>query len=202
MLGEVCRKVVESMQDKEVWDFFINSMQRTCPKSDAQTFGELKVTIDFFKNFCGDNVRYLASAERSPGDHQGQFATGYRWPYGPVAVITPFNFPLEIPVLQMMGALFMGNKVLVKPDVKTGMPLEQFVRLLHYCGLPKTDLSLIYSDGPVTEQILKKAPVNQTLFTGSSHVAEHLMKNLRGKVKIEDAGFDWKILGPDVPKDQ
>ena len=69
MLGEVCRKVVESMQDKEVWDFFINSMQRTCPKSDAQTFGELKVTIDFFKNFCGDNVRYLASAERSPGDH-------------------------------------------------------------------------------------------------------------------------------------
>jgi 1-pyrroline-5-carboxylate dehydrogenase len=41
-----------------------------------------------------------------------------------VAVITPFNFPLEIPVLQMMGALFMGNKVLVKPDIRTGMPLE------------------------------------------------------------------------------
>jgi 1-pyrroline-5-carboxylate dehydrogenase len=57
------------MQDKEVWDFFINSIQRTCPKSEVQTFGELKVTIDFFKNFCGDNVRYLASAERSPGDH-------------------------------------------------------------------------------------------------------------------------------------
>jgi 1-pyrroline-5-carboxylate dehydrogenase len=60
---------------------------------------------------------------------------------------------------------------------------------------------LIYSDGPVTEHILKKAPVNQTLFTGSSHVAEHLMKQLKGKVRIEDAGFDWKILGPDVPKD-
>ncbi len=124
MLGEVCRKVVESMQDKEVWNFFIDCIQRTCPKSTAQTYGELKVTIDFFKNFCGDNVRYLANAERSPGDHLGQFATGYRWPYGPVSVITPFNFPLEIPVLQMMGALFMGNKVLVKPDVKTAMPLE------------------------------------------------------------------------------
>ena len=101
----------------------------------------------------------------------------------------------------MMGALFMGNKVLVKPDIRTGMPLEQFVRLLHHCGLPKEDLSLIYSDGHVTEYILKKAPVNQTLFTGSSTVAEHLVKQLKGKVRIEDAGYDWKILGPDVPKD-
>jgi 1-pyrroline-5-carboxylate dehydrogenase len=33
MLGEVCRKVVESMQDKAVWDFFIQCIQRTCPKS-------------------------------------------------------------------------------------------------------------------------------------------------------------------------
>lgn len=74
-------------------------MQRSCPKSFAQTHGELKVTVDFFKNFCGDQVRYLAEATRSPGDHAGQFATGYRWPYGGVAVITPFNFPLEIPVL-------------------------------------------------------------------------------------------------------
>lgn len=40
----------------------------------------------------------------------------------------------------------------------------------------------------------------QTLFTGSSHVAEKLMAALKGKVKIEDAGFDWKILGPDAPK--
>ena len=32
----------------------------------------------------------------------------FRWPYGPVAIVAPFNFPLEIPVLQMMGALYMG----------------------------------------------------------------------------------------------
>jgi 1-pyrroline-5-carboxylate dehydrogenase len=156
LLGEVCRKVVETMQHKDVWEFFIQSIQRSCPKSYAQTHGELKVTIDFFKNFCGDNVRFLAESKRSPGDHQGQFATSYRWPYGPVGVITPFNFPLEIPVLQMMGALFMGNKVLVKPDIRTGMPLEQFVRLLHFCGLPQNDLSLLYCDGSVAEHVFKK----------------------------------------------
>jgi len=33
-----------------------------------------------------------------------------------VAIITPFNFPLEIPALQLMGALFMGNKPLLHVD--------------------------------------------------------------------------------------
>lgn len=37
-----------------------------------------------------------------------------------------------------------------------------------------------------------------TLFTGSSHVAEKLASDLNGRIKLEDAGFDWKILGPDV----
>jgi 1-pyrroline-5-carboxylate dehydrogenase len=37
-----------------------------------------------------------------------------------------------------------------------------------------------------------------TLFTGSSKVAEKLAVDLKGRIKLEDAGFDWKILGPDV----
>ena len=35
-----------------------------------------------------------------------------------VAIITPFNFPLEIPALQLMGALYMGNKPILKVDSK------------------------------------------------------------------------------------
>lgn len=99
MLSEVNRKVVETMHDPEVLQFFVRCVQRCAPKSYAQTVAEIKVTIDFFENFCGDRVRFLAHSERQPGDHAGQFNTGYRWPYGPVACITPFNFPIEIPVL-------------------------------------------------------------------------------------------------------
>jgi 1-pyrroline-5-carboxylate dehydrogenase len=53
-----------------------------------------------------------------PGDHSGQQSSGYRWPFGAVGLITPFNFPLEIPVLQLMGALYMGNKPLVHAEHK------------------------------------------------------------------------------------
>ena len=48
------------------------------------------------------------------------------------------------------------------------------------------------------EKLLKKVKPRNILFTGSSTVAEHLSKAFSGKVKIEDAGYDWKILGPDV----
>jgi len=37
-----------------------------------------------------------------------------------------------------------------------------------------------------------------TLFTGSSRVADKLAVDLKGRIKLEDAGFDWKVLGPDV----
>jgi 1-pyrroline-5-carboxylate dehydrogenase len=47
---------------------------------------------------------------------------------------------------------------------------------------------------------LVKSEVRNTLFTGSSRVGEHLAKVLNGKIKLEDGGYDWKLLGPDVPK--
>jgi len=176
--------------------------QRSVPKSTPQVQAEIRVTRNFFENFSGDQVRFLAEAKSFPGDHQGQSCTGYRWPYGPVGIITPFNFPIEIPVLQLMGALFMGNKPTLKPDTRCSFPMEEWLRMLHYCGLPKEDVDFLHADGPIMEHILKKGGAQNTLFTGSSHIGEHLVKALQGKVKLEDGGFDWKILGPDVPKNQ
>jgi 1-pyrroline-5-carboxylate dehydrogenase len=125
-------------------------------------------------------------------------SNGYRWPYGPVAIITPFNFPLEIPLLQVMGALYMGNKPVLKVDSKVSIVMDQMLRLLHACGLPADDLDFINSDGATMNKLLLEANLKMTLFTGSSRVAEKLAADLNGQVKLEDAGFDWKILGPDV----
>merc|ERR1712166_813821 len=50
-------------------------------------------------------------------------------------------------------------------------------------------------------KLIAEAPFRVTQFTGSSEVAETLAAQTHGKVKIEDAGFDWKIFGGDVPSD-
>ncbi|KAL3769542.1 hypothetical protein ACHAWO_011055 [Cyclotella atomus] len=198
MFGEISRKAGEALSDPTIAQFFVDTIQKTVPKSHAQAMGEVKVTADFLKNFGGDNVRFLAKSFGVPGDHYGQFSHGHRWPYGAVAIVAPFNFPLEIPVLQLMGALFMGNKPVLKPAEKCALVMEQFLHLLHDCGMPKRDVDLLNCQGPVAERLILDADVRLTQFTGSSRVAEMLLEKTKGKVKIEDAGFDWKILGPDV----
>ncbi|KHN24897.1 Delta-1-pyrroline-5-carboxylate dehydrogenase 12A1, mitochondrial [Glycine soja] len=68
-------------------------------------------------------VRFLVRSFAVPGNHVGQRCHGFRWPYGPVTIITPFNFPLEIHALQLMGALYMANKPVLKIDSKSKISL-------------------------------------------------------------------------------
>ncbi|KVH98740.1 Aldehyde dehydrogenase, conserved site-containing protein [Cynara cardunculus var. scolymus] len=198
LYGDISSKAGHMLSLPEVSDFFAKLIQRVAPKSYQQALGEVYVTGKFLENFSGDQVRFLARSFGVPGNHLGQQSHGFRWPYGPVAVITPFNFPLEIPLLQLMGALYMGNKPILKVDSKVSIVMEQMLRLLHDCGMPVEDVDFINSDGKTMNKILLEAKPRMTLFTGSSRVANKLADDLNGKVKLEDAGFDWKILGPDV----
>lgn len=99
MYGDVCAKAGALMRDPDVEKYFTHLIQRVTPKSYVQANGEYVVTRKFVENFAGDNVRQLVDGFQYPGDHLGQLTTGMRWPYGPVGLITPFNFPLEIPAL-------------------------------------------------------------------------------------------------------
>jgi len=196
--GDASARIAAKLKQPEVEDFFVKLIQRVAPKSDGQARGEVRVTQKFIENFGSDNPRFLAKSFAVPGDHAGQMSHGHRWPYGPVTLIAPFNFPFEIPVLQLLGALYMGNKVLLKCDTKVSVVMEQTLRLFHECGMPMKDVDMIHCDGPAMHEILLTAQPRMTLFTGSSRVGELLARDLHGRIKLEDAGFDWKVLGPDV----
>merc|ERR1712232_329830 len=156
------------------------------------------VTADFYKNWGGDNPRFNASGMHVSGDHAGQESKGYRWPYGPVALVSPFNFPIEIPGLQLGGCLMMGNKPTLKAASTVSVVMEQVLRMMIHCGMPPEDVDLIHCGGRTMGGLIKNGPYRVTQFTGSSVTAEDLASDSRGKVRLEDAGFDWKILGPDV----
>lgn len=199
MLGEVSFRMATLLDDPEIADYFTRLIQSVMPKSYKQCLGEVTVVKQFLKNFSGDQVRFLAAGHNTPGDHLGQQPQDYRWPFGPVVIITPFNFPLEIPALQLMGALYMGNRPLIKSATTVSLVIEQFLRLLFICGLPKTDVDLIHCRGEIMNELLRQGRdiIRLVQFTGSSQVAEELAILMHGKIRIEDAGFDWKILGPD-----
>mmetsp|Transcript_85435 Transcript_85435/g.160903 ORF Transcript_85435/g.160903 Transcript_85435/m.160903 type:complete len:556 (+) Transcript_85435:34-1701(+) len=197
MLGDVCTAAAREMSKPEVQHFYARLIQRLTPKSWRQAMGEPTIVRKWLEDFSCDNVRFLAKSFGVPGDHPGQSSVGYRFPYGGVSVITPFNFPLEICGIQTLSALLMGNMCTTKVDEKVQICMEQFLRMLHHLGLPKEDVNLIYCSGPVMNEILVRGDCRMTLFTGSQVIAEKLCQDLKGRVKLEDAGFDWKVLGPD-----
>jgi len=198
-LGQVCARAAALLAEPEIRDYFTKLIQRVMPKSWNQCMGEVTVTRVFLENLAGDGVRFLARGFSNPGNHTGQESRGYRWPYGPVVIIAPFNFPLEIPALQLVGALAMGNRPLIKPETKVSVVLEQFVRLLIHAGLNPSDLDMIHCKGKDMGKLIETARdhIRLVQFTGSSGVAEHLSDVMNGAVRIEDAGFDWKVIGPD-----
>lgn len=198
MYGQISEKVADFLRSSEGESFFTRLIQRVMPKDTEQCRGEVTVTATFLENFSGDQVRFLGKGQTTPGNHLGQEAIDYRWPHGPVAVITPFNFPLEIMALQTMGALYMGNKPVLKQATTTSIVAEAFVRLLLHCGMPPEDLLLIHCGGQVMEKLVANPVIRFTQFTGSTSVAERLLELTRGKCRIEDAGFDWKIMGPNA----
>ena len=203
MLGNVCAKAAALLADPEVEGFFVRLIQRVMPKSDNQCLGEVRVTRTFLENFAGDGVRFLGRSFSNPGDHLGQESSGYRWPFGSVVIVAPFNFPLEIPALQFLGALFMGNRPLIKSATTVGIVFEQFLRLLIHCGLPAIDSDMIHCRGSKMGKLISDAndKIRMVQFTGSCEVAERISEDMNGKIRVEDAGFDWKVIGPDYDPD-
>ncbi len=202
--GDMCRNAAQVLRSDEGNRFFTKLINIVFPKGWDQCKGEVDCVANFLETFSGNGVRNLAIGQTTPGNYSGDEPRDYRWPFGPVAIITPFNFPLEIMALQLMGALFMGNKPILKTASITSIVGEAFVRLLLHCGMPKDDMLLIHCSGSVMEKLVsaknkdKQFIVQLTQFTGGSDVARKLLKITEGRVKIEDAGFDWKILGPHV----
>lgn len=67
-----------------------------------------------------------------------------------MSVITPFNFPLEIPVLQLMGALYMGNKPVLKVDSKvSSKPYEGITPCLQVFSHQTGNIFSIWKSGTI-----------------------------------------------------
>jgi aldehyde dehydrogenase (NAD+) len=90
---------------------------------------------------------------------------------GPVAVITPWNFPVAIPVWKIAPALVSGNTVVFKPASLTPLTAALMVEIFAECGLPPGVLNLVYGGGrEVGDTIVKHPAIRAVSFTGSNDV--------------------------------
>lgn len=134
-------------------------------KAVAEALGDVDEAIDFLTFYAREEVRLN---KHNP-------ATRAR---GPIAVISPWNFPLAIPCGMVSGALVAGNTVLLKSAEQTPLIAEVLVSLLHEAGIPKEALIHLPGMGEsVGDALVKDARVAAIIFTGSKAVGQLITKN-------------------------
>jgi RHH-type proline utilization regulon transcriptional repressor/proline dehydrogenase/delta 1-pyrroline-5-carboxylate dehydrogenase len=142
---------------------------REAGKTCANAVAEVREAVDF--------LRYYAAQVRRDFDNATHV------PLGPVACISPWNFPLAIFTGQVAAALAAGNVVLAKPAEQTPLVAAAAVRALHAAGVPAGALQLLPGRGEtVGAALVADARVHGVLFTGSTEVARLLQRALAGRL--------------------
>ncbi|HLR68644.1 MAG TPA: CoA-acylating methylmalonate-semialdehyde dehydrogenase [Virgibacillus sp.] len=113
------------------------------------------------------------------GDALPEIATGidgsiWRYPIGVVAGITPFNFPMMVPLWMYPLAIACGNTFVLKTSERTPILAERLVELFYQSGFPKGVLNLVHGGKDVVNSILENPAIEAISFVGSEPVAKHV----------------------------
>jgi RHH-type proline utilization regulon transcriptional repressor/proline dehydrogenase/delta 1-pyrroline-5-carboxylate dehydrogenase len=141
---------------------------REAGKSLPNAIAEVREAVDF--------LRYYAAQVRDGFDN----AT--HRPLGPVACISPWNFPLAIFTGQVAAALAAGNTVLAKPAEETPLIAALATGLLHEAGVPPDALHLLPGAGEVGAALVGDPRIHGVMFTGSTDVARLIARKLAGRL--------------------
>ncbi len=119
---------------------------------------------------------------------------------GVVGVVSPWNFPIGVPIWGITPALLAGNSVVFKPSELTPIAGHELVKIYHEAGIPKNVLNLILGKAK-TGRYLVESDINMISFTGSSLVGKEIASkggNSLKKIVLELGGSDPAIICEDA----
>jgi acyl-CoA reductase-like NAD-dependent aldehyde dehydrogenase len=114
---------------------------------------------------------------------RGRVAFTRRYPIGPIAAISPFNFPFNLAAHKLAPAVAAGNPIVLKPATKTPLSALVLADALDKAGLPKGALSVLPMSRETGDRLVTDDRFKLLTFTGSSAVGWS-MKARAGKKKV------------------
>jgi malonate-semialdehyde dehydrogenase (acetylating)/methylmalonate-semialdehyde dehydrogenase len=113
------------------------------------------------------------------GAHSSEVSTGIDvhtrlQPLGVVAGITPFNFPVMVPLWMVASAVACGNAFVLKPSEKDPSPSLLLAELFQQAGVPDGVLNVVHGDREAVEAILAHPGIAAVSFVGSTPIARHV----------------------------
>ncbi len=133
---------------------------------------------------------------------KGRNAIVRRFPIGPIAGISPFNFPLNLALHKVAPAIASGNTIVLKPPTRDPLTMLIFAEIVDAAGVPKGAVSIMPMDREVGDALVEDPRFKLLSFTGSPDVG-WAMKNRAGmkKVVLELGGNAGVIVDSDADVD-
>jgi len=166
----------------------------------AEGEGDVQEAIDFLEYIAGEGRRLLG--ETTPSELPNKFCMTVRQPLGVVGCITPWNFPMAIPVWKIGAALVSGNTIVFKPASLTPLSVATLAGILSEAGLPPGVLNVVTGSGrTVGMEIVENPRVKAVSFTGGVPAGREIYvaaaKHLK-PVEVELGGKNPQIVMPDA----
>ena len=133
---------------------------------------------------------------------KGRYGIVKRFPIGPIAGISPFNFPLNLALHKIAPAIASGNTIVLKPPSRDPLTMLLFAEIVEAAGTPKGAVSIMPMDREVGDALVDDPRFKLLSFTGSPDVGWE-MKRRAGmkKVVLELGGNAGVIVDSDSDLD-
>ena len=165
----------------------------------ADSHGEFLRALEVVEYMCG--VPELLKGEHSKNVGPGIDSWSERQALGVCAGITPFNFPVLVPMWMFIPAIACGNTIVLKPSEKDPSSTLKLVELLSEAGLPDGVVNIVNGDKEAVDTLLTDPRIQAVSFVGSTPVAEYIYTTgcANGKrVQALGGGKNHAIIMPDA----
>lgn len=196
--GEILRVTADLLEQNI--DIVAETASREMGKTKNEMIGEVKRGASILRYFAQEGMR--ATGEVLPSANESKILYSMRVPLGVVAAITPWNFPVAIPLWKIAPALVYGNTVVWKPSIEAALTGKLIGELFDQAGLPKNVLTVVQGRGSSVGQVLIEAPeVKAITFTGSNSVGKNILNtagHMNKKIQLELGGKNAAIILADA----
>ena len=189
--AEVCHEIGDAIDDR--FDDLVSWLVRDQGKPRSEAVGELETAREQYHNAAEDVKRDETPIIPSASRHKRVLTV--RKPHGVVGVITPWNFPLNIPSEYLAPALAAGNAVVWCPAPTTSVVAVKFMQALAETSLPDGAVNLVTGDGPVVgNELARNDGVDAVGFTGSPATGELVASAAGAKPTLLELGGNGPVI--------
>ena len=178
-------------------------MTREMGKTLAESKGEVGRGIQILRYYAGEARRLCG--ETYPSDSPTTMLYTIREPLGIVGIITPWNFPLAVPLWKLAPAVVYGNTAILKPSVDAPWTGVMIGEIFEEAKLPAGVVNIIAGSGSqVGKALVDTERIQAITFTGSAEVGRQLLVRcgeLNKKVQLEMGGQNPVIVTADADVD-